>query len=97
MSGAPPMREAWLATRTEAALDPAQPIIDPHHHLWDQPGSRYLLDELLADLRSGHAVRATVYVQSTHSMVRADGPEAMRPVGETEFANGIAAMCASGL
>ena len=29
-------------------------------------------------------------------MYRKDGPEAMRPVGETEFVNGIAAMSASG-
>ncbi len=29
-------------------------------------------------------------------MYRADGPEAMRPVGETEFVNGVAAMSASG-
>ncbi|MBS7791662.1 amidohydrolase family protein [Roseococcus sp. SDR] len=91
-----PVREEWLATRAEAALDPAQPIIDPHHHLWDQPGWRYLLDELLADLRSGHDVRATVYVQSARSMLRAEGPPEMRAVGETEFANGVAAMCASG-
>jgi L-fuconolactonase len=96
-----PVREDWLATRREEALDPGQMIIDPHHHLWDQPGWRYLLDELLADLRSGHDVRATVYVQSSRSLLRADGPEAMRAVGETEFVNGVfvngvAAMCASG-
>lgn len=91
-----PVRDEWLATCTEAPIDPAQPIIDPHHHLWDQPGWRYLLDELLLDLRSGHDVRATVYVQSTRSMLRADGPPALRGVGETEFANGVAAMCASG-
>ncbi|UPY38873.1 amidohydrolase family protein [Sediminicoccus sp. KRV36] len=91
-----PVREAWLASHNEAALDPTQPIIDPHHHLWDQPGWRYLLDELLADLRSGHDVRATVYVQSARSMLRAEGPPAMRAVGETEFANGVGAMCASG-
>jgi predicted TIM-barrel fold metal-dependent hydrolase len=30
-------------------------------------------------------------------MHRADGPEAMQPIGETEFANGVAAMSASGL
>jgi L-fuconolactonase len=91
-----PVREDWLATVREEILDPGQPIIDPHHHLWDQPGWRYLLDELLADLRSGHDVRATVYVQTSRSMLRAEGPEAMRAVGETEFANGVAAMCASG-
>jgi len=57
---------------------------------------RYLLDELLADLTSGHDVRATVYMECG-SMYRADAPAAMRPVGETEFVNGVAAMCASGL
>ncbi len=57
---------------------------------------RYLLDELLADLQSGHNVRATVYLECG-AMYRADGPEALRCVGETEFVNGIAAMTASGL
>lgn len=100
MSGSPQRRHAairpeWLATTIEAALDPDQPIIDAHHHLFDRPGWRYLLDDMLADLRSGHDVRATVYVQG-RAMLRADGPEAMKAVGETEFANGVAAMCASG-
>lgn len=56
---------------------------------------RYLLDELLADTGSGHNVVGTVYVQCG-AFYRADGPEAMRPVGETEFVNGVAAMAASG-
>jgi predicted TIM-barrel fold metal-dependent hydrolase len=85
----------WLAQVREPIVDPAQPICDPHHHLWDHPGSRYLLDELLADLNSGHNVVATVFVECA-SMYRADGPESLRPVGETEFVNGIAAMTASG-
>src|SRR5581483_10793615 len=55
---------------------------------------RYLLDDLLADMGSGHKVFATVYVQCG-AMLRADGPEAFKPVGETEFVNGAAAMCAS--
>lgn len=55
---------------------------------------RYLYDELLADLTSGHNIRATIYVEA-HSMHRASGPERMRSVGEIEFANGIAAMAAS--
>jgi L-fuconolactonase len=58
--------------------------------------SRYLFDELLADLTSGHNVRATVFVE-THTMYRPDGPEAMKSLGEVEFANGVAAMSASGL
>lgn len=91
-----PVREDWLATQQEDILDPGQLIIDPHHHLWDRPGWRYLLDEFLADLKSGHDVRATVYVQA-RSMHRAKGPEAMKPVGETEFVTGIAAMFDSGI
>ena len=55
----------------------------------------YLLRELLADLNTGHNIRATVFVQCG-AMYRADGPEAFMPIGETEFVNGVAAMCASG-
>src|SRR6202790_2490942 len=88
-------REAWLAQTTEPVLESALPIIDPHHHLWDHPGSRYMLDEILRDTGTGHRVLATVFVECA-SMYRADGPEAMRRVGETEFVNGIAAMSASG-
>jgi predicted TIM-barrel fold metal-dependent hydrolase len=86
----------WLAQVQEEALEPDLPIIDPHHHLWDMPTSRYLLDELLADTGSGHDIVATVFMECG-AMYRADGPEAMRPVGETEFVNGIAAMSASGI
>jgi predicted TIM-barrel fold metal-dependent hydrolase len=57
---------------------------------------RYLLDELLADLKSGHNVKGTIYMECG-AMYRADGPELLRSVGETEFVNGIAAMTASGL
>ena len=59
-------------------------------------GPRYLLDELLADTGSGHNVVATVFVEC-RSMWREDGPPELRPVGETEFVNGVAAMSASGL
>ena len=90
-----PVDEAWLAQVAEPALDPGLPIVDPHHHLWDRPGSRYMLADLRADLESGHNVVATVFVECL-SMYRADGPEALRPVGETEFANGMAAQAASG-
>ena len=88
-------RDRWRAQVTEEILEPALPICDPHHHLWDHPKSRYLLDELLADTGSGHNVVATVFVECM-SMYRAAGPEPLRPVGETEFVNGVAAMSASG-
>ena len=54
-----------------------------------------MLDDLLADTNSGHNIVATVFVQC-RSMHRAGGPEEMKPVGETEFVNGVAAMSASG-
>ncbi len=87
---------AWLAQLQEEVLDPQRAICDPHHHLWDRPshGERYLLDELLADF-GGHRVVSTVFVECG-SMYRADGDEALRMVGETEFVQGVAAMSASG-
>jgi len=89
-------RDAWLAQqRAEPILEPELPIIDTHHHLWDRPDHRYFLDELLADLTTGHNVVATVFVEC-HAMYRAHGAEEMRPVGETEFVTGIAAQSASG-
>lgn len=100
-----PPNAAWLAKLpAEAVLEPDLPIIDTHHHLWDrlspdlpaQPGdNRYLLEEFLADLRSGHNIIATVFLQC-HAMYRAHGPEEFSPVGETEFVAGIAAMSDSG-
>src|SRR6202051_742226 len=90
-----PIRQDWLDRRREPILEPELPIIDPHHHLWDRPDWRYPLAHLLADTDTGHNIRATVYVQA-RSMHRAAGPEQMKPVGETEFVNGVAAMCASG-
>jgi predicted TIM-barrel fold metal-dependent hydrolase len=88
-------RPDWLALHHEEVLDSTRPIVDPHHHLWDRGGQRYLIEEMAADIASGHNVVATVYVDC-RSMYRADGPEAFRPIGEVEFANGVAAMSASG-
>jgi predicted TIM-barrel fold metal-dependent hydrolase len=88
-------REDWLALHTEDVIDPARPIVDPHHHLWDRGGQRYMIEAMAADIATGHNVVATVYVDC-RSMYRAKGPEAFRPVGEVEFANGVAAMSASG-
>ena len=88
--------DTWLAKQPqEAILDPELPIIDTHHHFWDRPDHRYLLDELRADLDTGHNISATVFLEC-RSMYRATGPVEMRPVGETEFVAGLAAMSASG-
>ncbi|HVH74268.1 MAG TPA: amidohydrolase family protein [Stellaceae bacterium] len=91
----PLAREEWLARRQEAVIEPLLPIVDPHHHLVDRPETgRYLLRELLADIGAGHNVTHTVYLEWL-SMYRAEGPVEFRPVGEVEFANGVAAASAS--
>jgi L-fuconolactonase len=91
-----PVRQEWLDRLVEPALEPDMPIFDAHHHLWDRPGWRYLFDDLLSDIRgSGHRVIGTAFMQC-QAMYRADGPPELRPVGETEFVNGVAAMAASG-
>jgi L-fuconolactonase len=91
-----PVRSEWLDRRREEIIEPDLPIVDPHHHPVDRPETgRYLLPELLADTRSGHNITATVYLEWL-SMYRAQGPVELRPVGEVEFANGVAAMAASG-
>ena len=91
-----PPDDAWLARAApEAILEPELPIIDTHHHLWERNGHRYLLHEFLDDVGAGHNLVASVFMEC-HAMYRAGGPEAMRPVGETEFVAGIAAMSESG-
>jgi len=88
----------WLARKPpEVVLDPALPIIDPHHHLWDTPQrGLYFLPEFLKDaIGGGHNIVSTVFLEC-HAMYRKDGPETMAPVGEVEFVRGIAAQAASG-
>jgi predicted TIM-barrel fold metal-dependent hydrolase len=79
-----PVREEWLQRHREDVLEPALPIVDAHHHLYDRPGWRYLMDEYEVDTRSGHAIRASVYMQAL-TRYRASGPEELKPVGETEY------------
>lgn len=96
----PSTNKAWLDQVVEETLEPALPICDPHHHLWEfrteRVAHKYLLDEILADLNAGHNVVSTVFIECG-AMYKTSGPEAFRPVGETEFVNGVAAMSASGL
>jgi len=80
--------KAWLARLQEDIIEPDLPIVDPHHHLWELAGG-YLLDDLLADLKSGHNVVSTVYAQCGYAYRKA-GPEAFKPVGETEFVASVA-------
>ncbi len=87
--------DTWLGKVREPILEPDLEIIDPHHHLWEFPEHRYLLPDLLKDTGDGHKIHSTVFMECA-ACYRAEGPEAMRPVGEVEFVNGIAAMSASG-
>ncbi|SIT48061.1 Amidohydrolase 2 [Paraburkholderia ribeironis] len=87
-----PARPEWLASGTEAALEPEMPIIDAHHHFYERPGWIYLLDDYLADACSGHNITASVFMQGL-TRYRQTGPEELRPVGETEYvANAVAAL-----
>lgn len=87
-------RDAWLAQVVEETIEPERAIVDPHHHLWhfDSP---YLLADLWADTGSGHTIEQTVFIDCA-AEYRGDGPEALRPVGETEFVVRVAAEAAQG-
>ena len=96
----PPSGNEWLALTAETTLEPDLPICDPHHHFWvPRPEpidyQQYLLPDLVADITSGHNVRPTVFIEA-RAMYRADPPMELRPVGEVEFVQGIAAQSASG-
>ncbi|HEX9453559.1 MAG TPA: amidohydrolase family protein [Candidatus Binatia bacterium] len=77
------------SVETEAARDAAQPICDAHHHLWQRPPKGYLLEDLLDDLRAAHNIVSTVAIECGYAY-RGDGAEEYKPVGETEFLEGIA-------
>ena len=86
----------WHALAPEDPVDSDLPIIDAHHHLWNRPPQAYQTDAFFDDISlSGHNVRATCFVECT-SMYKQHGPEHLRPIGETEYVNGMAAMSASG-
>jgi len=87
--------QRYAQSPPEEVLLPDLKIIDPHHHLVGRPHDRYLIDEFVADIATGHDIAATVFIECS-AMWRKDGDPDLRPVGETEFANGIAAMSASG-
>ena len=91
----------WLALTQEATLEPDLPICDPHHHFYFRrldriPYHNYQIEDLYTDLNSGHNIVSTVFVEA-RAMYRPDGPEEMRPVGEVEFVQGMAAAGATGL
>jgi len=86
-----PHHHLWDRRMLPPATGPEHPFVTAI-----KPAQRYLLDELLADTGSGHNVVATVFLECG-AFYKGDGPTELRPVGETEFVNGVAAMSASGL
>src|SRR5437773_11770261 len=95
----PSKNHDWLAQTVEAPLDPALPICDPHHHLWDQLTTRiaprYLMDEIQEHVRAGHNVVSTVFIDC-RARLKSDGPEPLRPIRQTAPVNGLAASSATG-
>lgn len=91
------VNEPWLAQApAEAVVDPDLPILDAHHHLWERPpqrpDERYTDEHYLRDALAGHRVLASVFIEC-NGAYRSEGPEHLRPVGETEAANAMAERC----
>ena len=86
-----PHHHLWVRPKGAFPPEPRHPFLNAI-----ADANRYLIEELIADMTSGHNVRATVFLEC-RAMYRADGPEHLKCVGETEFVNGVAAMSASGL
>ena len=75
--------DTWHSQVNEEVIEPDRAIIDPHHHLW-RVGTPYELEDLWADTSSGHNIVGTVFIECG-AEYRSDGPESLRPVGETEY------------
>ena len=81
----PDALSAWSVLQNEAAIETDLPIVESHHHLWrTHERGRYLLSEFKDDIGRGHDIRASVFIECM-SEYRTEGPEALRPVGETEY------------
>jgi len=86
-----PNSAEWLGLVREEIIDPARPIVDPHHHLWIRPNWMYVLEDFRADTGSGHNITKTVFIEC-REQYRQDGPEHLKPIGETEFVAKVAAV-----
>lgn len=86
-------RKQWRDQVVETAIEPELPIVDSHHHLWTPSPfpawETYGPVELIDDVaNSGHNIVATIYTDS-HYNYRDHGPEHLRLVGETEYAEEV--------
>lgn len=84
MTDAKTEKQQWLDQVVEEIVDPEQAIIDPHHHLWRDKGVDYVVEDLRSDTGSGHNVQKTVFIECGADY-RKDGPDHLKPLGETEF------------
>lgn len=91
-------RPEWLAlAEAEDVIAPTLPIIDAHHHLWDRPGWRYLLEEFRQDAcGGGHHIAGSVYVQCWPMHHAHEATATARAVQETAFVHGVARLAAGG-
>jgi L-fuconolactonase len=88
---ATPGTDEWRASVSEEIIEPDQPIIDSHHHLWKThpKWGTYELEDLWADTGSGHDIEKTVFMDC-HSSYLEDGPEHLKPIGETQYVVSVA-------
>ena len=77
----------WLGQVREEVIDPDREIVDPHHHMWPKgnaAGIVYDLEDLWRDTGDGHNVTQTIFMECG-AAYREDGPDHLRPVGETDY------------
>ena len=80
-------------------LRPLMPMFPPPRHPFLETiagAPYYTFDGLLADTQTGHNIVGTVFMECG-AFYDASRSEAMKPVGEVEYVNGVAAQGASGL
>ena len=69
-----PETNEWRALVDEPAVDPDQPMVDAHHHLWPPGGLLpYGLADLQVDHRRGTSIERTVFIECG-AAYRTDGP-----------------------
>jgi predicted TIM-barrel fold metal-dependent hydrolase len=84
-----PVCQPELPEENEPLLEPELAICDAHHHLWKRPPNTYLLNDLRADLATGHNIVATIAIECGYAY-RNSGADELKPLGETEFLEEIA-------
>ena len=86
----------WLSQIEEEIVEPDRLIVDTHFHLWQErpPFCRYLLDDVWADTGSGHKIEQLVFLECASEYLQ-EGPESLRPIGETRFVAEAAARAAA--